>query len=127
MNRCCRKAASHLLPFLHEIAHFTEQKDVQAFLISLKAGGVGLNLTQADYVFIIDPWWNPAAESQAIARAHRIGQDKQVIAYRFITQNSIEEKILYLQDEKRKLAETFVTDSETLPALSNEQWVDLLK
>ena len=90
-----------------EIAHFTEQKDVQAFLISLKAGGVGLNLTQADYVFIIDPWWNPAAESQAIARAHRIGQDKQVIAYRFITQNSIEEKILYLQDEKRKLAETF--------------------
>ena len=108
-----------------EIAHFTEQKDVQAFLISLKA--VGLNLTQADYVFIIDPWWNPAAESQAIARAHRIGQDKQVIAYRFITQNSIEEKILYLQDEKRKLAETFVTDSETLPALSNEQWVDLLK
>ncbi|WP_291588727.1 DEAD/DEAH box helicase [Bacteroides sp.] len=110
-----------------EIAHFTEQKDVQAFLISLKAGGVGLNLTQADYVFIIDPWWNPAAESQAIARAHRIGQDKQVIAYRFITQNSIEEKILYLQDEKRKLAETFVTDSEVLPALSNEQWVDLLK
>ena len=62
---------------------------MQAFLISLKAGGVGLNLTQADYVFIIDPWWNPAAESQAIARAHRIGQDKQVIAYRFITQNSI--------------------------------------
>ena len=110
-----------------EIAHFTEQKDVQAFLISLKAGGVGLNLTQADYVFIIAPWWNPAAESQAIARAHRIGQDKQVIAYRFITQGSIEEKILQLQDEKRKLAETFVTDSETLPALSSEQWVDLLK
>lgn len=110
-----------------EIAHFTEQKDVQAFLISLKAGGVGLNLTQADYVFIIDPWWNPAAESQAIARAHRIGQEKRVIAYRFITQNSIEEKILYLQDEKRKLAETFVTESEVLPALSNEQWVDLLE
>ena len=109
-----------------EIAHFTDQKDVQAFLISLKAGGVGLNLTQADYVFIIDPWWNPAAESQAIARAHRIGQDKQVIAYRFITQNSIEEKILHLQDEKRKLAETFVADSEPLPMLSNEQWVDLL-
>ncbi len=109
-----------------EIAHFTDQKDVQAFLISLKAGGVGLNLTQADYVFIIDPWWNPAAESQAIARAHRIGQDKQVIAYRFITQNSIEEKILHLQDEKRKLAETFVADSESLPILSNKQWVDLL-
>lgn len=109
-----------------EIAHFTEQKDVQAFLISLKAGGVGLNLTQADYVFIIDPWWNPASEAQAIARAHRIGQNKRVIAYRFITQSSIEEKILYLQDEKRRLAETFVTDSESLPILSNEQWVDLL-
>lgn len=109
-----------------EIAHFTEQKDVQAFLISLKAGGVGLNLTQADYVFIIDPWWNPAAEAQAIARAHRIGQNKQVIAYRFITQNSIEEKILRLQDDKRKLAETFVTDSDSLPVLSNEEWVDML-
>ena len=109
-----------------EIAHFTGQKDVQAFLISLKAGGVGLNLTQADYVFIIDPWWNPAAEAQAIARAHRIGQDKQVIAYRFITQNSIEEKILHLQDEKRRLAETFIADSDTLPAFTNEQWADLL-
>lgn len=106
---------------------FHRAKDVQAFLISLKAGGVGLNLTQADYVFIIDPWWNPAAESQAIARAHRIGQDKQVIAYRFITQNSIEEKILQLQEDKRRLAETFITDSEALPALSNEQWADLLK
>lgn len=110
-----------------EIAHFTEQKDVQAFLISLKAGGVGLNLTEADYVFIIDPWWNPATEAQAIARAHRIGQNKQVIAYRFITQDSIEEKILLLQSEKRKLAETFVTDSEELPSLSDKQWADLLK
>lgn len=110
-----------------EIAHFTDQNDVQAFLISLKAGGVGLNLTQADYVFIIDPWWNPAAEAQAIARAHRIGQNKQVIAYRFITQNTIEEKILQLQEDKRKLAETFITDSDALPALSNEQWVDLLE
>lgn len=110
-----------------EIAHFTEQEDVQAFLISLKAGGVGLNLTQADYVFIIDPWWNPAAESQAIARAHRIGQEKQVIAYRFITQGSIEEKILHLQESKRKLAETFITDSGTLPELTNEEWAELLK
>lgn len=92
----------------------------------MKAGGVGLNLTQADYVFIIDPWWNPAAEAQAIARAHRIGQDKQVIAYRFITQNSIEEKILHLQDKKRKLAETFIADSDTLPVFTNEQWANLL-
>lgn len=110
-----------------EIAHFTEQKDVQAFLISLKAGGVGLNLTQADYVFIIDPWWNPAAEAQAIARAHRIGQQKQVIAYRFITQESIEEKILTLQESKRKLAETFINESDILPELSPEEWTELLK
>lgn len=109
-----------------EIAHFTEQKEVQAFLISLKAGGVGLNLTQADYVFIIDPWWNPAAEAQAIARAHRIGQDKQVIAYRFITQGSIEEKILQLQEEKRKLAETFIIESDSLPVLTEKEWVELL-
>lgn len=110
-----------------EIAHFTDQEDVQAFLISLKAGGVGLNLTQADYVFIIDPWWNPAAESQAIARAHRIGQDKQVIAYRFITQNSIEEKILHLQEEKKKLAEIFITDNDSAPVLTDKQWASLLE
>ncbi|MDR0892863.1 MAG: DEAD/DEAH box helicase [Mediterranea sp.] len=110
-----------------EIAHFTEQEDVQAFLISLKAGGVGLNLTQADYVFIIDPWWNPAAEAQAIARAHRIGQEKQVIAYRFITQGSIEEKILHLQAEKKRLVETFVTDTDALSALTDEEWAELLE
>lgn len=110
-----------------EIAHFTEQPDVQAFLISLKAGGVGLNLTQADYVFIIDPWWNPAAEAQAIARAHRIGQKKQVIAYRFITQDSIEEKILQLQEEKKRLAEIFITDSDSMPHLSEQEWVSLLQ
>lgn len=110
-----------------EITQFIEQKDVQAFFISLKAGGVGLNLTEADYVFIIDPWWNPAAEAQAIARAHRIGQDKQVIAYRFITQNSIEEKILLLQEEKRKLAEIFITDNDILPHLSEQEWANLLQ
>lgn len=110
-----------------EIAHFTEQEDVQAFLISLKAGGVGLNLTQADYVFIIDPWWNPAAEAQAISRAHRIGQEKSVIAYRFITQDSIEEKILHLQEEKRRLAEVFITSTDSVPSLSEKEWWDLLQ
>lgn len=109
-----------------EIARFTQTEEIQAFLISLKAGGVGLNLTQADYVFIIDPWWNPAAEAQAIARAHRIGQEKQVIAYRFITQGSIEEKILQLQEGKRKLAATFITDSESFSSLTNEEWSELL-
>lgn len=109
-----------------EIARFSRDPRIQAFLISLKAGGVGLNLTQADYVFIIDPWWNPAAEAQAIARAHRIGQDKQVIAYRFITQGSIEEKIIQLQEEKRKLAETFITETDQLPTLTNQEWAGLL-
>lgn len=109
------------------IARFNRDPKTQAFLISLKAGGVGLNLTQADYVFIIDPWWNPAAEAQAIARAHRIGQEKQVIAYRFITQGSIEEKIIQLQEEKRKLAETFITDTDQLPELTNRELAKLLE
>ncbi len=109
-----------------EIARFTQSDEIQAFLISLKAGGVGLNLTQADYVFIIDPWWNPAAEAQAISRAHRIGQDKQVIAYRFITQGSIEEKITQLQESKRKLANTFIADSDSLPQLTGKEWTELL-
>ncbi len=110
-----------------EIARFAQSDDIQAFLISLKAGGVGLNLTQADYVFIIDPWWNPAAEAQAIARAHRIGQEKQVIAYRFITQGSIEEKIVQLQEDKRRLAGVLITESEALPPLSDTEWMELLK
>lgn len=110
-----------------EIDRFAQTDDIQAFLISLKAGGVGLNLTQADYVFIIDPWWNPAAEAQAIARAHRIGQEKQVIAYRFITQGSIEEKIVRLQEEKRTLAETFITESAALPPLTDQEWAGLLQ
>ena len=76
-----------------EITRFSTRNDVSAFFISLKAGGVGLNLTDADYVFILDPWWNPAAELQAESRAHRIGQEKQVFVYRFITADTIEEKI----------------------------------
>jgi len=74
------------------------------FLISLKAGGTGLNLTEADYVYLIDPWWNPAVESQAIDRCYRIGQDKKVMAYRMICKDSIEEKILSLQDKKKSIA-----------------------
>lgn len=110
-----------------EITRFSQTEEIQAFLISLKAGGVGLNLTQADYVFIVDPWWNPAAEAQAIARAHRIGQNKQVIAYRFITKDSIEEKIIRLQEDKRLLAETFITDSESIPTLTDQEWIGLLE
>ncbi|MFU8788480.1 MAG: SNF2-related protein [Methylobacter sp.] len=79
--------------------------EVDVFLISLKAGGVGLNLTEADTVIIYDPWWNPAAESQAADRAHRIGQDKPVFVYKLITENTVEEKIIAMQDKKRALAE----------------------
>lgn len=110
-----------------EIERFANSPEIVAFLISLKAGGVGLNLTEADYVFIIDPWWNPAAENQAIARAHRIGQDKQVFVYRFITAHTIEEKILDLQQEKQKLADTFVTDNDPFGTLSDEEWAQLLE
>lgn len=88
------------------IAHFQREPDCQFFLISLKAGGVGLNLTAADYVFILDPWWNHAAEEQAIARAHRIGQRRAVFVYRFVSAGSLEEQILTLQDRKQSLIDS---------------------
>jgi SNF2 family DNA or RNA helicase len=95
-----------------QVEKFQKDSDCKVFLLSLKAGGVGLNLTAASYVFLTDPWWNPAAEAQAFDRAHRIGQDKNVFVYKFITQNSIEEKILKLQEEKLKLFDLIV-NSET--------------
>ena len=79
------------------------------FLLSLKAGGVGLNLTAAECVFILDPWWNPAAESQAIDRAHRIGQKRKVFAYKIIAKDTIEEKILEMQTNKKSIADAIVT------------------
>lgn len=90
---------------VQNIRQFESRPEVQSFLISIKSGGVGLNLTAADYVFILDPWWNPTTEQQAIARAHRIGQAKNVFAVKFITRDSIEEKILQLQGLKSRLAE----------------------
>lgn len=108
-----------------EIRKFNENPEVSAFLISLKAGGVGLNLTEADYVFIVDPWWNPAAEMQAESRAHRIGQDKQVFVYRFITSNTIEEKIRLLQEKKSLLANTFVSENDPLQELTDKEWREL--
>ncbi len=97
-----------------EITRFQDDPGVQAFLISIKAGGTGLNLTAADYVFVLDPWWNPFVEKQAIARAHRIGQDKNVIALKFITRGSVEEKILVLQERKMQLAEDIIAQPEQL-------------
>lgn len=92
------------------VHHFTSNDRVKVFLISLKAGGVGLNLTAADNVIILDPWWNPFAEMQAIGRAHRIGQQNKVLVTRFITKNTIEEKILTLQSEKISTADDILSD-----------------
>lgn len=97
-----------------EIKKFEKEERVKSFLISIKAGGVGLNLTAADYVFILDPWWNPSTEQQAIARAHRIGQEKSVFAIKFITRESIEEKILKLQERKSQLAEDIIGQTGTM-------------
>ena len=91
-----------------QVEKFQNDDGYPVFLLSLKAGGVGLNLTRASYVFLLDPWWNPAAESQAFDRAHRIGQKNKVFVYKFITQNTIEEKILKLQEEKKQLFETMI-------------------
>jgi len=96
------------------------------FLISLKAGGVGLNLTAADYVFILDPWWNPASEMQALNRAHRIGQNKSVFVYRYITSNTIEEKITRLQEKKSKLADTFISSNNPLKDIDIEQILNII-
>ena len=94
------------------INHFQNDDECRVFLISLKAGGVGLNLTAADYVYIVDPWWNPAVEQQAIDRTHRIGQTKNIFAYRMICTDTVEDKILKLQDRKRALARDLITDDE---------------
>ena len=96
------------------VNHFQENENLRVFLISLKAGGTGLNLTAADYVYIVDPWWNPAVETQAIDRCHRIGQDKKVFAYRMICKNTVEEKILALQDKKKKIAGDIIQTDESI-------------
>jgi SNF2 family DNA or RNA helicase len=109
------------------IEEFQSGGNKNIFLISLKAGGVGLNLTAADYIFIIDPWWNPAAEMQAISRAHRIGQDKKVFVYRFISEKSIEEKIQLLQEKKAALANEFINRNDPFAILGKEELIQLFE
>ncbi len=96
-----------------QVRMFQENDKIPIFLISLKAGGLGLNLTKADYVFLLDPWWNPAVEQQAIDRAHRIGQENKVFTYKFISKNTVEEKIISLQKHKIKLATELITTEES--------------
>ena len=108
------------------VARFESDEECPVFLISLKAGGVGLNLTAADYVFLLDPWWNPAVEAQAIDRAHRIGQSRRVFAYRLIARDTVEEKIAELQETKRELADAiFAEDAGLMRTLKPEdlEWL----
>ncbi|GAA4314827.1 hypothetical protein GCM10023149_11130 [Mucilaginibacter gynuensis] len=109
------------------VKRFQEDEKTRVFLISIKAGGVGLNLTQADYVFILDPWWNPAVEQQAIDRTHRIGQTKNVFIYKFITKDTVEEKILALQQRKLSVARSLITTEESfIKSLSAEDIKEIL-
>lgn len=108
----------------HLVRQFQEDPGVSLFLLSLKAGGVGLNLTAADYVLLFDPWWNEAVEAQAIDRAHRIGQTKRVIAKRYLVPNSIEEKMLRISQEKKGLAELLLGGNDV--NWTEEDWFRLL-
>ncbi len=107
------------------VKDFQNTRGSSLFLISLKAGGVGLNLTEADYVFILDPWWNPAAEMQALNRAHRIGQEKNIFVYRFITSGTIEEKIQRLQQRKIELSGNLITSSNPLREITEKELLGL--
>jgi non-specific serine/threonine protein kinase len=108
------------------IRNFQGNEEIRVFLISLKAGGVGLNLTAADYVYIVDPWWNPAVEQQAIDRTHRIGQTKNIFAYRMICKDTIEDKILQLQEKKKALAKDLISDEAGFVKSLTKEDVDYL-
>jgi SNF2 family DNA or RNA helicase len=108
------------------VERFQNDPECRLFLISLKAGGVGLNLTAADYVFILDPWWNPAVEAQAVDRAHRIGQERQVFAYRLIARDTVEEKILQLQQSKRSVADAILGEDKSLIGELGQEDIELL-
>lgn len=110
------------------VRNFQENPDIKIFLISLKAGGLGLNLTAADYVIHLDPWWNPAVEQQATDRAHRIGQENRVFVYKYITKNSVEEKILKLQRDKKMLFEdVIISDSSFIKQLTKDDLKELFQ
>ncbi|KGE14830.1 DEAD/DEAH box helicase [Sphingobacterium deserti] len=110
------------------VSTFKEKPGTNLFLISIKAGGVGLNLTEADYVFILDPWWNPAVEQQAVDRSHRIGQTKNVFIYKFISKDTVEEKILALQNRKKAISSALITTEESfVKSLSTEDIQELLR
>lgn len=110
-----------------EVERFQTDPGVRVFLLSLKAGGTGLNLTAADYVYLVDPWWNPAVESQAIDRAYRIGQHKNVQAFRLICPDTVEEKMLLLQETKKELSAGLIqTGNDLLAAMTKQDWMQVL-
>ena len=103
-----------------QVDRFNNSPDIPIFLISLKAGGTGLNLTSADYVIHYDPWWNPAVESQATDRTHRIGQTRQVFSYKLICHNTVEEKILQLQEQKKGIADSIIPGHSSFRSLTRD-------
>jgi SNF2 family DNA or RNA helicase len=109
------------------VRDFQENSEIKVMLISLKAGGTGLNLTAADHVYMLDPWWNPAVEDQAADRTHRIGQEKPVFVYRLVAQNTVEEKILQLQERKRSIALAALGDAAQATAITKEELLALLE
>ena len=109
------------------VRRFQEEPEKGVFLISLKAGGVGLNLIAADYVFLLDPWWNPAAEAQAIDRCYRIGQTRPVMAYRMIARDTVEEKVLKMQHTKRLLASLATNSSNDTTTTPPELTADIMR
>ena len=108
------------------VRHFQDEAGPPIMLVSLRAGGTGLNLTAADHIFILDPWWNPAVEDQAADRAHRIGQTRPVLVYRLVAQDTVEERILALQDRKRALADAALGGADRAAALTREDLLTLL-
>lgn len=109
-----------------KVQEFQNDPDCKLFLISLKAGGYGLNLIAASYVFILDPWWNPAVEAQAVDRAYRMGQKQRVFAYRLVSRGTVEEKILELQEHKRRIAEAIVSQENSVLANLTPEDLELL-
>ena len=108
------------------VARFQDAEGPPVMLISLKAGGTGLNLTAADHVFLMDPWWNPAVEDQAADRAHRIGQERPVMVYRLVSEETVEERILLLQEAKRGIADAALGDAARAASLTRDDLLSLL-
>lgn len=105
---------------------FQNDDNTKIFMMTLKTGGVGLNLTAAEYVFIFDPWWNIAAETQAIDRTHRIGQKNNIFCYKIITKNTIEEKIILLQEKKKNLFDSIISDDNSITKKLTEEDIDYI-